>query len=477
MKTVASALAAIALIGCASVSKETGYADVGRMVAERTGQKSHWEQGAPENAEIANRVAAFLRQDLTEQSAVQIALLNNRDLHATYEELGVAQADLIQAGLLRNPSFGFAIRFPEGPQGVVNTEFSLAQDFLDLFLLPLRKRLGAEQFEHAKLKLANEVFQIIGKVRSEYYALQAQQQIVELRRTVLESAQVSADLVTRQRQVGNIGDLEFETQRGAYEQAKLELSREEIQLEVRRELLTRLLGLWGPQTEWKVSASLPEIPAAEEGLEHLESTAISRRLDLASARQEARVLRQALGLAKSARFVGTVEVGVSRSSGPEPGIRVTGPTFRLELPIFDRRQPLIHRLGAQLRQSEQRLQGLSVVARSEVRLARLIVLSHRQVVEHYRQVLLPIRERVVAYSQERYNAMLLGVFQLLLAKEAEIGAYRHYIEAVRDYWIAHVDLERAAGGSLKALGKSESILPSTAPARIVSATSPQEVTP
>lgn len=467
MKSVRMGLLAgiAALSGCASVPKDVGYADVGRMVADRTGQKTFWDRGTPEDAEVKKRVADLLRADLTDASAVEIALLNNPGLQATYEELGVAQADLVQAGLLRNPSLGFAVRFPEGSAGVVSTDFSLAQEFLDIFMLPLRKRLAAEQFEQAKLRLAGEVFQLVGKVREEYYALLALRQMVELRRTVLEAAQASAEIAERQLRAGNIADLELETQRDAYEQAKLDLARDELAFEAQRERMTRLMGLWGPQTDWKFSSSLPELPASEEALDHLEAVAISQRLDVASARQEARILTQALHVASTSRFVGSVEIGVSRQTGPEPGIRVTGPTLRLELPIFDRRQGLIRRIEAQLRQSEKRLAGVSVDARSEVRTARLALLAARQVVEHYRKVLLPIRERTVRFSQERYNAMLLSVFQLLLAKQAQVDAYRRYIEAVRDYWIARVELERAAGGTLKATPDVHSdIQPTVVPA-------------
>jgi cobalt-zinc-cadmium efflux system outer membrane protein len=46
--------------------------------------------------------------------------------------------------------------------------------------------------------------------------------------------------------------------------------------------------------------------------------------------------------------------------------------------------------------------------------------------------------------------MLTGVYQLLAAKQAEINAYREYIETVRDYWIARAELERAVGGRLGA---------------------------
>jgi len=44
--------------------------------------------------------------------------------------------------------------------------------------------------------------------------------------------------------------------------------------------------------------------------------------------------------------------------------------------------------------------------------------------------------------------MLTGVFQLLQAREDQVDAQRQFIESVRDYWTARVDLERAIGGRL-----------------------------
>lgn len=439
--------AALALASCATVAPGAGYDHVARLVTERTGHKTGWENGPPADADVARRVDELLGRDLTEPAAIELALLNNPALQATYEELGVAQADLVQAGLLKNPSLDVGVRFPESA-GMLNVELALVQDFLDLFTLPLRKSLAAGQFEAAKLRLANEVFHVVGRVRRELYSLEAIQQIVELRRTVLDAAALSAELARRQHEAGNIGDLELETQRGVYEESKLDLTRDELRLEQEREAVTRLLGLWGARTDWTLPAKLAELPEAEAPLEHLEKLALTRRLDVATLRAEAELAAEALDVAKTSRFVGALDVGVSHSSGPEAGIRVTGPTVRLELPIFDQRQGLLLRLEAQARQSEKRLAASAVDARSEVRAARLTLLAQRQVAQHYKNVLIPSRERTVALAQQRYNGMLLGVFQLLQAKQAEIESYWQYIEAVRDYWTARVELEGAVGGSL-----------------------------
>ena len=81
--------------------------------------------------------------------------------------------------------------------------------------------------------------------------------------------------------------------------------------------------------------------------------------------------------------------------------------------------------------------------RAEVRAARQRMDYARATVAHFRARVIPLRERLVALSQQQYDAMLLGVYQLLAAKQSEVSAYREAIEAARNYWLARVDLERA----------------------------------
>src|SRR5262249_25854641 len=125
-----------------------------------------------------------------------------------------------------------------------------------------------------------------------------------------------------------------------------------------------------------------------------------------------------------------------------------GPAVSLEIPLFDQRQAAIARLDAFERQAENNLQALSIEARSDVRATRLRVTTARGVVEEYAKSYVPIRENIVKLSQQQYDAMLLGVYQLILAKQSEFEAYRDYILALRDYWIARSDLERAVGTRL-----------------------------
>jgi cobalt-zinc-cadmium efflux system outer membrane protein len=435
---------------CASVSPRESFGDVSRAVQESGGPAPHWDQGSAADAQVQARIREMLRGTLSPDAAVEVAFLRNQGLVVIYEELGIAQADLVQAGLLRNPSVGARIRFPANA-GATELDFSLTEDFLDLFTLPLRKRVAAAQLDAAKARVGNSVLALSAQVRQAVVELQAAQATAQMRKLVLAAQQAAAELRRKQHAAGNIGDLELAQEEAFYQQEKLAVVVAEAEVLHGRERLNRLMGVWGEESaSWRVAETMPELPAQEPDLSHIESLAVARRLDLAAARKEVATLEQAASLSGVTRAFPAVQAGVSTGRDPE-GIWVVGPDLTLELPIFDQGQARVARIAAQLRQARARQQELAVNIRAEVRELRSRLLTDRGVVDHYREVLLPLRERLVQQAQLRYNAMLLGVFQLLLARREQIDAYRDYLSAIRDYWTTHADLERAAAGRLTAV--------------------------
>ena len=71
---------------------------------------------------------------------------------------------------------------------------------------------------------------------------------------------------------------------------------------------------------------------------------------------------------------------------------------------------------------------------------------------YYRDILLPLRERIVHETQLQYNAMQLGVFELLRAREQQIQAAMAYVDTLLDYWLARTDLEQLLSGRLPSGG-------------------------
>jgi cobalt-zinc-cadmium efflux system outer membrane protein len=77
---------------------------------------------------------------------------------------------------------------------------------------------------------------------------------------------------------------------------------------------------------------------------------------------------------------------------------------------------------------------------------RLVAARTRAV--YYRNVILPLRQEITTQTQLQYNAMLLGAFQLLRAKQAEIEAGAEYVDALRDYWVARAGVEQITSGRI-----------------------------
>ncbi len=434
-------LSVIQFGGCASLPKEHGLAEAQELASQRLGKQMQWRDRTTDERAVTETVRALLREPLTIDSAVQIALLNNRSLQAAYAQLGIDRADLVQALLLQNPRFSGSIGLSGGAIG--EWEATLLGNFLNLLTWAVRKQVQTAGFEQKRLELTRQILDLAAQTRATYYALVAEMQTLELWRTAATAIEAAAELAARQYQAGTLDRLEQSMHQSLYAETLLEVARAEEQLRQNREKLNRLLGLWGEQTSWKPVSRLPEAPSSLPAIEHLEARAVERNLGLLAAKKEVEVLTATLDLSRRYRFLGLIGLGFH--SHREPDGQFTGPNLELELPLFDQGQARLARQEAELWQSEARLAALAIDLRSEIREVHAKAVGAHERVNYYRTVLLPLRQTILDETQRRYNAMLVGVYELLLAKQKEIGTGRDYIAALRDFWLAWSDLERLLG--------------------------------
>src|SRR5438876_953179 len=434
---------AVALVGCAHVDPNPAFRELANTVHLRTGKRVQWNRGSAEDAQAQAVVTSLLSRPLTANSAVQIALLNNRNMQATYEELGIAQADLVEAGLLKNPTFYFERRLPGQA-----AEIDLVQEFIDILLLPLRKRIAAAQFEAAKLRVGHEILTTAAEVPAAFYGHQADQQLDDLRKTVADATERSAETALKMHEAGNLRDLDLASEQANHAQAKIELAKAQANAVQSREKLNKLMGAFGTQTNWTVAPRLAELPGSEVSTAQLELRAIQQRLDLAAARQQFIAEARARGIARAEAILQGAEFGGHYEHEIEGSVHSIGPSVNVPIPIFNQGQAAVARSSAKLRQSEQRYLALAADIRSDVRAARdKMLLSPRQV-QDFKSTALPTRTRVTEESQLEYHAMQIGPFQLLQAKQEEVKTGAESVEALRDYWVARAELEKAVGGSL-----------------------------
>ena len=439
---------ALLLAGCASTSPRDAVKDVNAQVHARTGHDLRWDRNTKEDDEARKAIDRLLAAELSVDSAVQIALLASPRVRSKLEELSIGQADLVQAGLLSNPSFGIGITAWEQEHIDPNLFMSVEQSFLDIVTLPMKKRVAATELEARKLEVAFEVIDLAAEVRTAYYRAQAAEQTAAMRGLLNEAAQTSAELARRQAEAGNMNDLALSSELALAADQALELRRAVTEAATTRTELDKHLGTWGDRTRWRLPRRLPDPPAQEAELEHLESRAVESRLDLAAARRSVQAMDSALTLAKTTRWFGKVDVSVEAGRLRGSHHYSFGPSLAIEIPLFDQRTAAIARLEALLRKNEDELQALAVDIRADVRAGRTKMVAARATVNDYAKTIIPLRESIVKYSQQQYDAMLLGVYQLLQARRGEFTAYADSIAALRDYWIARSELERTIGARL-----------------------------
>lgn len=440
-KRMSCLLMAVWLGGCANVPRDAEFSEVQRLVAERTGQDVQWIRGDAADQAVAARVRAMLEEDeLAAEEAVQVALLNNRSLQATYEDLMIAQTDLVAAGLLANPIFDAEVRFAEGGGGE-GLELSVAQSFLGIFQIPLRKKIAAERFEATKLRVTGEVLELADEVRQTWYRLVAGRQLQELRQTALAAADAAYELAQRLHEAGNITDLELQLERAQYEQAKLELAAAEYAVVAQREALNARMGLWGEAAmAWQAPVRLPAPPTSgAQAVESLESEVIAANLELGALRHRIESAAHTLGLRRTFGLIPEFEAGVTGDREPE-GEWAVGPTLSLPIPLFDQGQPGAAVAAADLRRARAEYYAKAVRLRATTRAAWALVQNAENRVAYYQQVVLPLRNHITGETQLQYNAMQIGAFQLLQARRQEVETAQDFIEALRAYWMARSTL-------------------------------------
>jgi cobalt-zinc-cadmium efflux system outer membrane protein len=457
-------VAAALFSGCASVHPTKARRDVGGLVERRTGIDDVIPQQQDEQSrtQVRERVAQLVAKPLTVERAVQIALLNNREFRVVLEELGVAQADLVQAGLLQNPVIAGDLVFSTKGNGL-GGGVSLTQSLISVFLIPAKVRLAKSRLAHAVVTVGEASLTLARDVRVAYMGALAAERALELQRSVVQAAEVADELSQRQLDAGNVPILDRQLFASTLDQARVDWADAQLEATIAREELNHLLGLWGDDVAWSFAGSIPGLPVQDPDLGSLERYAVRDRLDLSAARLEIDSIEHAIGLRRRG-LVTQFEAGATARNevGTDAGHEwVIGPEISLELPIFDPGHADIARMRAHLRQAEHRLQDAAIETRSEVRVHREQLVAARRKVEYYRKTILPRAEEITALTLRQYNAMQIGTYQLLETRADELEARRGLVQALRDYWVAHSELELVVGGRLPAAAAPPSDNPRT----------------
>lgn len=410
-----------------------------------------------------------LQKPLDADAAVRIALVNNRELRAQLRELGISTSQVLTAGLIANPTLEFELLPERDSRYELRAEYDLAS----LIVAPLRRGAAMADLEAARLRAAGAVVQLGYDVRERFYALQAavqRQQLAQQTLAALAAARAAAEALV---EAGNIRQLDAASQVAAHERARVTVARMELEVAERREDLQRVLGLHGAETQWQVARVLPPAAASVDVGPDLESEAFQANLDLRAMRKQLDALAKQSGVVRTRAWLPELAADVH-------ALRVRGDTdadddawrwgagVSVQVPLFDRRQGELRGVEAQFDAALERYHGLAVDLRSIARDARNRLVSAQARAHQFEAVIVPAQRAVLEQTLLQYNAMQLGIFQVLEARRDVLDVQLEYVDTLRDYWTAVAEMQALRQGRVV---RSDS---SPSPASSASASTTQE---
>jgi outer membrane protein TolC len=450
------ALAVLGLSGCATFSPDSGMTAVSDLTSQTINKDVAFVR-TPEGADAANdSVRRLLSRTLSAEAAVQIALLNNKGLQAAYNELALAETDLVQESLPPNPVFSVSRIAGDGASEV---ERQVVGDILALATLPFRSDIARDRFRQAQLRAALATLRLAADVRRTYIRAVAANEIVVLLTDAKSTAESTAQLAFKLGETGSINKLDQAREQVFYAETTADLATAHQSATSARERLARLMGLWDGGLDFRLPNQLPMLPRRPLGLPSIEVDAVAHRIDLQIARLELTALAKSLRLTEAARFVTLLDLaGISRRTQDPEGapFRERGFGVLFQIPIFDGGEVRVRQATETYNLAFNRLTERAVNVRSGARDAYRVYRSTYDIASHYQREILPLRKIITEEMQLRFSSMQVDIFALLTEARQRLASLRGAIDAKQKFFLAQAELQTAVnGGGSPATGNED----------------------
>lgn len=473
---ISGSLAATLLLAGCTASNEFTASDAGFSSSQAKtsvlAKETVWIQSRAEAERVDTRVKTLLAQSKTldAETAVQVALLNNKGLQAAYADLGDAGADVWQSTLLVNPTVAVGLTGigTPGLEAYRAIEGTLAVNVLALATREKTIKVAKVRFEQAQLNAALKTLELAANTRRAWVnAVAARETVVQL-----GQAQVSADAASQLAlELGKAGSMTKGSQareHAFYAELSGQVAQARLAERLAKEELTRLMGLWGDDLAYKLPNRLPSLPKKLITTEVVEAQAIANRVDLQVAKLELEANAKSYGLTEATRYVTDLEIvsGFETEREKEDGKIKKETTYSKELefviPIFDSGKARMRKAELAYMRAANQLAEKAVNVRSESRSAYEAYRSSYDIARHYRNSLVPLRTTIEQQSLLTYNGMITNTFELLTDTRDKVNAVQLSINAKRDFWLAAANLTAAVygGGAGSAPAEADSSAPS-----------------
>jgi outer membrane protein TolC len=459
-------ISAALLTGCASTkdlslleNRTNGFQEVSVRTVAATGKNPLWIMTQEQAQIAADRSRRLLGGKVVRaETAVQVALLNNKGLQAALAEIGLSSADVWQEHMLVNP----IVSIGTGEEaGVRIFETAIVGNLLALITREKRVAIASVKFREAQYVAAEKTLRLAFDTERAWTKAVASRETI----TYLEKAQTASDATSDlAKELGRTGAFNKAVQareHAAYAEITGQLAEARITEQSAREELNRLMGVWGKDISYRLPSALPRLPSKIAVRSNVEQMALRSRVDLKIAKSELEAVARSYKLTDATRYLTDLEIlagaEFEKPKGGDTELAKKRMELEFAIPIFDSGKARVRKAEFEYMQAANKLAEKAVNIRSEARGAYDKYRSSYEVARHYRDKVVPLRETISQESLLEYNGMIASTFELLSDTRSKINALLVSVNAKQNFWMAEIDFRAAIHGGLGQNGDADSI--------------------
>lgn len=460
----------LVLGGCVSSAEYSaataGFSNVANKTAEATGKDTVWVQNRQDAQVVSGRVKTLLAKKTVDvETAVQVALLNNKGLQAAYADLGDSSADAWQSTMLVNPTVGIGLTGigTPGLEAYRAIEGVIATNILALATHKRNVEIADAGFRKAQLAAAVQTLKLAAETRRAWITAVASWESVAQLNQAQAAADAASDLAQKLGETGALTKGGQAREHVFYAELAGQTAKARLEARLAKEELTRLMGLWGSDIDYQIPNRLPQLPKGLVKRDLIEAEALQRRVDLQMAKLDLDTTAQSYKLTEATRYVTDLEIlsGFETERELEDGEKKKDTTGNVELefviPIFDSGKARMRKGELAYMRTANLLAEKAVNVRSEARSAYQAYRANYDIARHYRNSVVPLRTKIEEESLLTYNGMISNTFELLADSREKVNSILLAVNAKRDFWLAEANLAPAiyGGGAGTAGGETE----------------------
>jgi hypothetical protein len=387
----------------------------------------------------------LLSAPIGQKQAVELMLVNSPAFQSLLAQHWAQASAAAQAGRINNPTVAIE-RIVTGSETELNGLLSFG--LLDVLTLPQRADMARSKLALAQLRLSAEVVDQVTLVRLAWVKAVAARASLGYATQLAQAAQASDELAARMLAAGNANAITRSRHQLFYLQAQMRLAvARQTQLS-RTEELIRWLGLDTAQAaQLQLPDSLPDLPTHALDIQTVAAQAVEQRLDLRMAQSELETAARAQGLTGITSRLDVELTAISgnvNSSGSNT--QRSGAQISVKLPMFDAGDMQRAQMNAQTLAATNRLQAAALEATSNLRETHAAYLTAYGIARQFKDELLPLRQRIADENLLRYNAMQIGVFDLLADAAEQSATVSTAIDAQQQFWLSEAGLQSTLMG-------------------------------